>query len=70
MDFQLTFLNAGSVAGRILPPFLADYFGVYNVLLPSMAASAVMLFAMFGVKTLAGMIIVGLLFGFFSGACE
>lgn len=35
-----------------------------------MAACCILLFALFGVKSLAGMVVVGLLFGFFSGACK
>ncbi|THH29161.1 hypothetical protein EUX98_g5021 [Antrodiella citrinella] len=66
-SYSLTLLNAGSTAGRLLPPFLADKFGVYNVLLPSIFAAASMLFAMFGVRTSAGVVVEGLLFGYFSG---
>ena len=68
--FKLTILNAGSTAGRLIPPFLADKLGVYNVLLPSILASAAMLFAIFGVSTSTGVVLEGILFGFFSGACE
>ncbi|TCD69759.1 hypothetical protein EIP91_006295 [Steccherinum ochraceum] len=67
-SYSLTILNAGSTAGRLLPPFLADKLGVYNILLPSILSAAALLFAMFGVKSSAGVVTEGLLFGFFSGA--
>ncbi|KAH8102288.1 major facilitator superfamily domain-containing protein [Cristinia sonorae] len=67
-SYSLTILNAGSTIGRLIPPFLADRLGVYNILIPSILSAAAMLFAVFGVRTAAGVIIEGLLFGFFSGA--
>lgn len=66
--YTLAIVNAGSVGGRLLPTFLADIVGVYNMLLPCMASSAILLWAIFGAKTSAGVIVVSLLFGFSSGA--
>ncbi|GBE85712.1 Aspyridones efflux protein [Sparassis crispa] len=66
--YLLAILNAGSIVGRIIPPFLADKWGVYALLLPSVFASATLLFSIFGATTSAGAVIVGLLFGFASGA--
>ncbi|THH15537.1 hypothetical protein EW146_g4952 [Bondarzewia mesenterica] len=67
---DVAIINAGSIGGRLLPTFLADIVGVYNMLIPCIAASSFLLWAIFGAKTSAGVIIVSLLFGFTSGACE
>lgn len=48
---------------------LADRLGVYNMLLPAILASAVLLFALFGAADTGGVVAVGALFGFSSGAC-
>jgi hypothetical protein len=67
---QLALLNAGSVMGRLLPNFLADRIGVYNMIILSIFMSMILLFSMFGVHDLNTTIIFGLLFGFSSGACK
>ncbi|CCL98733.1 uncharacterized protein FIBRA_00738 [Fibroporia radiculosa] len=66
--YCLAIMNAGSILGRLIPPFLADRLGVYNMLLPSIFMCAALIFSMFGATTSAGVILVGLLFGFSSGA--
>ena len=66
---QLAILNASSVLGRFLPSFLADQLGVYNMLIPSLVASSVVLFGMLFVKNFTGVIVFGSLYGFTSGAC-
>ena len=66
---QLAILNASSVLGRLLPSFLADQLGVYNMLIPSLVASSVVLFGVLFVKNFTGVIVFGSLYGFTSGAC-
>ena len=56
--------------GRLLPNFFADKFGPYNMLLPCLYISAVLAFAWFGISNFVGIIIFGLLYGFWSGSCE
>ena len=56
--------------GRLLPNFFADKFGPYNMLLPCLYISAVLAFAWFGISNFAGVVIFGLLYGFWSGSCE
>lgn len=56
--------------GRLLPNFFADKFGPYNMLLPCMYISAALAFAWFGISNFAGVIVFGLLYGFWSGSCE
>ncbi|KAI0926615.1 hypothetical protein AcV7_005507 [Taiwanofungus camphoratus] len=66
--YALAILNAGGVVGRLLPPFLADEIGIYNMLLPSIFMSAALIFSIFGATTSAGVVLVALLFGFSCGA--
>ncbi|KAF5343740.1 hypothetical protein D9756_011441 [Leucocoprinus leucothites] len=66
--YLLAILNAGSVFGRVLPSFLADKLGVYNVLLPSLYISSGLGFALFGIHTSARLAVFALLYGFWSGS--
>lgn len=43
--------------------------GVFNLVIFSGTAYAIVIFALFGVKSVTGIIIFALLTGFFSGAC-
>jgi len=66
--YSLAIINAGSVPGRLIPNILADKYGRFNVLTPVTACTGFILWAMFGIKNSAGMIVFALLYGFFSGA--
>lgn len=68
IDLQVAILNASALAGRIIPNMLADCFGVYNVGIPCVLSCAVLIFAMTAVRTVAGMIVFAILYGFVSGA--
>lgn len=62
-------MNAGSVLGRLLPNFFADRFGPYNMLIPCLVISSILVFSIFGVSNFAGVTVFGLLYGFWSGSC-
>lgn len=66
--YCLAIMNAGSTMGRIIPTFLADRLGVYNMILPSIFISAALIFSIFGATNSPGVILVAVLFGFSSGA--
>jgi len=66
--YTIAILNAGSVFGRTIPNFVADFVGRLNVLCPIVLVNTGLLFAMFGVTSTAGVIVFSLLYGFFSGA--
>lgn len=66
---QLSILNAASFVGRVVPGFFAHSFGVMNMVIACAASCTVLIFAMLGVKTVAGVSVFATLFGFFSGAC-
>ncbi|KAI1393020.1 MFS general substrate transporter [Hypoxylon trugodes] len=65
--YLVTLLNAGSVFGRLLPNFAADYLGSMNMLAATTIGAGVLAFAWFGVKNLGGTIVFVLLFGFCNG---
>ncbi|KAK1830661.1 major facilitator superfamily domain-containing protein [Podospora conica] len=68
MAFYLVpILNAGSMFGRTLPNALADKVGPLNVLAPGALCCGILTFAMLGVKTLPAIIVITLIYGFFSG---
>lgn len=66
---QLAIMNAGSVGGRILPNFVADRVGPYNMLIPCLAISSALIFSIFALKTCAAIIVFAALYGFWSGSC-
>jgi len=66
--YSLAMLNAGSLIGRVIPTFLADYMGVYNMLLTSIFMSAVTLFGLIGADNAGSIYVLAVLFGFSSGA--
>ncbi|KAL4256580.1 Proton-linked Monocarboxylate Transporter [Pleurotus pulmonarius] len=66
--YTLAIMNAGSIPGRIIPGFLADRYGPFNNILPVLLANAVLIFALFGIHTLASTIVFAILYGFTSGA--
>jgi hypothetical protein len=65
-------INAGAFPGRIIPNFLADKFGILNVIPPINLITTVLLFALFGITTAASgpIIAFAVLYGFFSGASK
>lgn len=66
--YFLPIINAGSVPGRILPNFVADKIGPYNVLIPFAMCSAVLALAWMSINNMPGIIVFVVLYGFFSGA--
>jgi len=66
--YSLAVMNAAALPGRILPNILADRYGPYNVLIPCTVMCAVLMFCMFAITTVTGMIVFAIFYGFFSGA--
>ncbi|KAI0121071.1 major facilitator superfamily domain-containing protein [Xylariales sp. AK1849] len=65
--YFVTILNAGSVLGRLIPNYAADYLGSMNVLILTTFLAAVLAFAWTGIKNFAGLIVFSILYGAFSG---
>lgn len=66
--YIISILNGASFFGRIIPGALADKFGRFNVLSGACVISTIVVFAWQAAYSLASIIIVAALFGFFSGA--
>ncbi|CAL1703508.1 unnamed protein product [Somion occarium] len=66
--YTLAILNAGSILGRLIPNLLADRYGNLNVMIPICFVNGILVFAMFGVKSIAGAAVFSLLYGFTSGS--
>jgi hypothetical protein len=67
---QLVIQNAASILGRTLPNLLADKIGPLNVSIFVSFGTGVMVFALFGVTDLSGVIVFAILYGFFSGGSQ
>jgi len=65
--YLVTFLNLGSVPGRVVPNAIADRAGNLNVLLGCALASALLLLGWLGIDSLGGLVAFALLYGLFSG---
>lgn len=67
--YMLPVLSAGSIVGRLLPAFVADFMGPLNVLSVCTVCAGLLGFCWIAVHhTLGGLIIWALLYGAFSGA--
>jgi MFS family permease len=64
--YILPILNAGSLFGRIIPNMLADYWGALNVAPIAAVICSLLTFCMIAVHTGAGVIVMAVIFGFFS----
>ncbi|KAH7910238.1 MFS general substrate transporter [Hygrophoropsis aurantiaca] len=65
--YSLVIMNTSSFIGQVSSGFLANWFGVANIIVLAVSACAVLLFGMIGVRTLASVAIFGVLYGFFAG---
>ncbi|KAB5578244.1 major facilitator superfamily domain-containing protein [Coniochaeta sp. 2T2.1] len=65
--YLVTFLNVGSVLGRIIPGLAADRWGSLNTTIICTLVSAVLAFGWIGCHNLGGLTVFALLYGMFSG---
>ncbi|KAJ7447112.1 MFS general substrate transporter [Mycena galericulata] len=68
LTWTIPILNAGAFAGRLVPSFFADVYGPLNILLPCGFISGALVWALLGVRNIAGMTFFALIYGFTSGA--
>jgi len=66
-QYLFSILNAASVFGRIIPNFLADHWGPFNVIIPSTFAACLLALSWLAIKESTGLIFFAVLYGFFSG---
>ncbi|KAG6863467.1 hypothetical protein C0991_005583, partial [Blastosporella zonata] len=66
--YIISFISAGGFFGRLIPNFLADKFGSYNMLIPTSFLCSFVVFAILGIRNAGGAITVALLYGAMNGA--
>jgi MFS family permease len=65
--YMVTFINVGSIVGRLLPTYLADKLGQANVIIFCTFASSILVFGWMGVHNLGGDVVFAVLYGITSG---
>lgn len=63
-------MNGASAVGRIVPNLFANYFGVWNTVVPCVAIASMLVFTTLAINNAPGTIAFAILFGFFQGSCE
>ena len=65
--YLLAILNTASIAGRIVPNFIADKTGPFNMIVPCGFAAGIIIFGLLGTHSVGAIIVIAILYGFFSG---
>ena len=66
--YLLPVMNAGSIAGRIIPGLMADRLGSLNMIIPHAFVAAILVFAWLVIDDAPGLWVFSALYGYFSGA--
>ncbi|KAI0675763.1 major facilitator superfamily domain-containing protein [Trametes maxima] len=65
--YSLVILNVSSFFGRLSPGFVAHVLGVGNMTVASTFVCAILIFGMIGLGSLASVVVIGVIYGFFAG---
>lgn len=65
--YMISILNASSLVGRLLPGYLADIYGPYNLFIIASSTSAIVALCWVKATTIAGIVVWCLAYGFCSG---
>lgn len=65
--YLISILNAASLFGRILPGFIADRVGHFNVMVVAMVGSGLVIWCWTAVTSTAGLVVWSAVYGFISG---
>ncbi|KAJ7664591.1 MFS general substrate transporter [Mycena polygramma] len=65
--YSLVIMNASSFIGRLSPGFLARKFGILNMVAIAAGSGAVLILSMIALKSLASVVVLGVLYGFCAG---
>ncbi|KAI9700969.1 MAG: hypothetical protein M1820_006614 [Bogoriella megaspora] len=65
--YLISILNAASIFGRAIPNIIADKLGAYNMMIPCALVAGILQFVLIGTHNIGGIIVISLLYGFFSG---
>lgn len=63
-------MNAANFVGRVLPNQFAHKLGVHNQMIVAAAICGALAIAFIGMKNAAGVVLIAIIYGFASGACE
>lgn len=63
-------MNTSSFVGQLTSGLLAECFGVPGVLTVATFAGTVLLFSLIGLRTLASVVVIGILYGYSAGICK
>jgi hypothetical protein len=66
---QLVILNASSFFGRLSPGFFAHRLGVVNMATAAAGVGAVLILSMIALRTVASVVVIGVLYGYCAGIC-
>lgn len=66
--YMLPIITTGSVFGRIFPNIFANAIGPFNIVFGCTVICGALMFALIDMSGLGGVVIIALLYGFFSGA--
>ena len=65
--YLIPILNAASVFGRTVPNAMSDIYGPLNIIIPGGLICGILTFCMISVHTVAGIVVIAVFYGFFSG---
>ncbi|KAG2093152.1 major facilitator superfamily domain-containing protein [Suillus discolor] len=65
--YSLVIMNTSSFVGQLTSGLLVECFGVPRVLTVSTSAGTVLLFSLIGLRTLASVVVIGILYGYSAG---
>jgi hypothetical protein len=62
-------MNGSSFVGRLSPGFFAQRLGVVNMVTAASGVGAVLILCMIALKSIASVVIIGVLYGYTAGIC-
>jgi len=67
---KIPILNGASAIGRVIPNMLVYRFGAFNVIIPCVYITSILIFCSLAIRNATGTMAFAIFYGFFSGACE
>ncbi|KAJ7029328.1 major facilitator superfamily domain-containing protein [Mycena alexandri] len=68
--YSLVIMNSASVVGRLAPGLFTRRFEIIDMAVVASGFGATLILSMIALKTVASVVIIAVLYGFFSGVCE
>jgi len=65
--YSLVILNMANLVGRVTSGYIAAFTGVPNLTIVATIASGILILGMIGLKSLASVVVLGVIYGYFSG---